>query len=225
MGGRALAANIAGIIRRNLRNASMTGHLRRVEPARDAGTALKASRKPIKLQGLARRRRAQRGPTLSPTLSSTASIRLGSTRLGYVIDDGPRNEAPGDAGCGVVRRGADRPDRRRPGCSTGTPCARRSRRRSAPSPGSISSSTGAIDVSVFPGSYVSFHDVGLKGGGDADPALAGRRADRESAAAAAAAAAFRDRRRHDAAPAHPRRPRRPMARATGRRSSRPSRAP
>src|ERR1700760_4416281 len=29
---------------------------------------------------------------------------------------------------------------------------------------------GAIDVSVFPGSYVSFHDVGLKGGTD-DPAL------------------------------------------------------
>jgi AsmA protein len=31
--------------------------------------------------------------------------------------------------------------------------------------------TGPIDVSVFPGSYVSFHDVGLKGGGTADPAL------------------------------------------------------
>jgi len=31
--------------------------------------------------------------------------------------------------------------------------------------------TGAIDVSVFPGSYVSFHDVGLKGGGTVDPAL------------------------------------------------------
>src|ERR1700726_5126744 len=30
---------------------------------------------------------------------------------------------------------------------------------------------GTIDVSVFPGSYVSFHDVGLKGGGTADPAL------------------------------------------------------
>src|SRR3984893_14915189 len=29
---------------------------------------------------------------------------------------------------------------------------------------------GAIDVSVFPGSYVSFHDVGLKGGTE-DPAL------------------------------------------------------
>jgi AsmA protein len=31
---------------------------------------------------------------------------------------------------------------------------------------------GNIEVSVFPGSYVSFHDVGLKGGGDVDPALA-----------------------------------------------------
>src|SRR6476659_562015 len=31
--------------------------------------------------------------------------------------------------------------------------------------------TGAIDVSVFPGSYVSFHDVGLKGGGTITPAL------------------------------------------------------
>jgi AsmA protein len=31
---------------------------------------------------------------------------------------------------------------------------------------------GNIDVSVFPGSYVSFHDVGLKGGTAADPALA-----------------------------------------------------
>ncbi len=31
---------------------------------------------------------------------------------------------------------------------------------------------GRIDVSVFPGSYVSFYDVGLKGGATADPALA-----------------------------------------------------
>src|SRR6201990_3060024 len=30
---------------------------------------------------------------------------------------------------------------------------------------------GTIDVSVFPGSYVSFHDVGLKGGGSTEPAL------------------------------------------------------
>jgi AsmA protein len=31
--------------------------------------------------------------------------------------------------------------------------------------------SGNIDVSVFPGSYVSFHDVGLKGAAAADPAL------------------------------------------------------
>src|SRR4029078_3091725 len=31
--------------------------------------------------------------------------------------------------------------------------------------------SSAIDVSVFPGSYVSFHNVGLKGGGTTDPAL------------------------------------------------------
>ena len=30
---------------------------------------------------------------------------------------------------------------------------------------------GPIDVSLFPGSYVSFHEVGLKGGATADPAL------------------------------------------------------
>src|ERR1700736_6958304 len=30
---------------------------------------------------------------------------------------------------------------------------------------------GSIDISVFPGSYVSFHDVGLKGGGPTAPAL------------------------------------------------------
>jgi len=30
---------------------------------------------------------------------------------------------------------------------------------------------GSIDVSLFPGSYVSFHDVGLKGGDTSDPAL------------------------------------------------------
>src|SRR5256714_8617406 len=31
---------------------------------------------------------------------------------------------------------------------------------------------GSIDISVFPGSYVSFHDVGLKGGGAGEAALA-----------------------------------------------------
>src|ERR1700746_1987905 len=31
---------------------------------------------------------------------------------------------------------------------------------------------GSTDISVFPGSYISFHDVGLKGGGTEEPALA-----------------------------------------------------
>ena len=31
---------------------------------------------------------------------------------------------------------------------------------------------GSTEISVFPGSYVAFHDVRLKGGGDVDPALA-----------------------------------------------------
>lgn len=31
---------------------------------------------------------------------------------------------------------------------------------------------GSADISIFPGSYISFHDVGLKGGGTDDPALA-----------------------------------------------------
>src|SRR5262245_27229325 len=30
---------------------------------------------------------------------------------------------------------------------------------------------GSTDIAVFPASYVSFHDVGLKGGGTGDPAL------------------------------------------------------
>src|ERR1700738_4618928 len=31
---------------------------------------------------------------------------------------------------------------------------------------------GATDISVFPASYVAFHDVGLRGGGPTEPALA-----------------------------------------------------
>ncbi len=31
---------------------------------------------------------------------------------------------------------------------------------------------GSADISIFPASYISFHDVGLKGGGTGDPALA-----------------------------------------------------
>src|SRR5229473_569194 len=86
--------------------------------------ALKVSRKPLKLHRLAW------GPAcrLSP-IRTVISTEIGPTRVrlmynpprlnrdsttptrpGYVIDDGPRNEAPGDADCRASRRGADRPD-------------------------------------------------------------------------------------------------------------------
>src|SRR3954467_4472697 len=81
----------------------MTGPLDHRTVAPRTRMALKASRKPFKLCGLA-----------------GAYLRAGrpiqqdhntSTRPGYVIDDGPRNEAPGDADCGVTGLGLDRPDR------------------------------------------------------------------------------------------------------------------
>src|SRR5712675_3247664 len=97
--------------------------------------ALKASRKPLRLRRLAR------GPSKSevaglgceicrscdicrtwvnpgsvgaqpaPFQPRPDDINPTSTRPGHVIDDDPRNEAPGDAGCRASRRGADRPDR------------------------------------------------------------------------------------------------------------------
>src|SRR5262249_24452456 len=64
---------------------------------------------------------------------------------------------------------------------------------------------GPIDISVFPASYVSFHDVGLKGGTTADPPRAPCRCvGREPAVAAAAAASVRNRRRDDAPADHSR---------------------
>ena len=51
------------------------------------------------------------------------------------------------------------------------PCERPSRRRSAPSPGSTSSSRAISTSRCFRRAIVSFHDVGLKGGGTSDPAL------------------------------------------------------
>src|SRR6185437_1520916 len=74
--------------------------------------ALKASRKPRKLPP------AGRGSGALPFPSTTTRRRR--PRSGYVIDDGPRNEAPGDADRGVSRRGAGRHDRDvlvpQPGC-------------------------------------------------------------------------------------------------------------
>src|SRR5580698_8500330 len=54
--------------------------------------------------------RAVRRPPLF-TERPTIPRRLGLASSGYVIDDGPRNEAPGDAGCGVSRGRGDRSDR------------------------------------------------------------------------------------------------------------------
>ena len=71
----------------------------------------------------------------------------------------------------LSRRGADRPDREPPGSSTGTRCAQAVEAQIRAVTGLDLVVNGRIDVSVFPGSYVSFHDVGLKGGGTADPAL------------------------------------------------------
>src|SRR6201996_2421381 len=73
---------------------------------------------------------------VAPCLS--VALRPGaSTRSGYVIDDGPRNETPGDAGCGVAGLGAGRDDRNvlvpepgRPQASGGRPDPRRDRARS-----------------------------------------------------------------------------------------------
>ena len=125
--------------------------------------ALKASRKPIKLVGW-------HGHTLRRLAVPFNPDHNTSTRPGYVIDDGPRNEAPRDADCGVARRGLDRPDRDvvvpQPGRVARSGRGADPRRHRA-----RSRRQRPIDVSVFPGSYVSFHDVGLKGGGTTDPAL------------------------------------------------------
>src|SRR5258708_6748161 len=81
---------------------AMMKNQRPAEAVRNAKTALKASRKPIKLPMLAGRAPCR------PFINNSDPT---STRPGYVIDDGPRNEAPGDADCGGARHGADRPDR------------------------------------------------------------------------------------------------------------------
>ena len=188
------------IIRRNLRSASMTGQL----PAFRVSTALKASRKPIKLRGLAR---VGRTPVrldaplpvsiTQPTTSSwimALTMAQGMKRLGM----------PVAAFFGVAILGL---------IATSWFLNRDALREAVEA--QIRAVTGldlvvkgSIDISVFPASYISFHDVGLKGGGGRRPRAASRRADREFAAAAAADAAVRDLRRDDAAPDHPRDPRR-----------------
>ena len=132
---------------------------------RTPATALKASRKPIKLRGWRGRGPApagappliqQRTDDIKPDMSLTMA--QGMKRLGMPV-------------AAFLRRGADRPDRDVVVPQPRRPARRRSRRRSAPSPGSIWSSRARSTSRCFRRSYVSFHDVGLKGGGTADPAL------------------------------------------------------
>ena len=169
--------------------------------------ALKASRKPFKLRGLARAYRCAACPDQHDLTTTVAQPDFGLTRPGYVIDDGPRNEAPGDADCGVARRGADRPDRnvlvpqpRRaaPGGRGADPRRHRARSRRQRRDRRLGVSGQLRLVSRCRAEGRRHHR----------PRAAGRRADREFAAAAAVAAAVRDRRRHDAAAAYPRRQRR-----------------
>src|ERR1700709_2119770 len=129
-GGRRCRPAQCRIIRRNLRNASMTPGFAPAEAVWNVKMALKASRKPIKLRGLAwapswpaaadpgneigRLRITSNSVGALPAFCSTVRRcppRPGLTRLGYVIDDGPRNEAPRDANCGVSRPRAVRPVR------------------------------------------------------------------------------------------------------------------
>ena len=136
-GGRRRTAAFEGIIRRILRNASMTGwtfrpavHLAPREAVAEGAprNGLESVKKTHQVAGgwhglSFPARLFSSGPTTSSRLGFNETLALtgrGLTRPGYVIDDGPRNEAPRDADCGVSRRGADRPGRdvlvSQPGC-------------------------------------------------------------------------------------------------------------
>ena len=198
MGGSRLRPALSGIIRRILRTASMTG-IRTIGRGGRHQDGLESVKKTLQVVWVGTGLPLHRLPCSTKTTTST--------RPGYVIDDGPRNEAPGDADCGVSRRGADRPDRDVLVSQPGRPAPggrgadpRRHRARS--------------------GDQWQHRCLGVsrqlrllsrrraEGRRHRRPRALGRRADREFAPAAAVAAALRDRRRHDAASAYPRRPRR-----------------
>ena len=163
--------------------------------------ALKVSRKPFKLRGLARAYQCAACPNQRRIKSQPE---FGLVRSGYVIDDGPRNEAPGDAGSGIVRRSFDRPDRHvlvpQPRCAAAGGRGANPRRDRARPGGRGPHRRFGISRQLR---FLSrcrpegrrHHRLGA----------AGRCADREFAAAAAVAAPLRNRRRHDVAAAYPRR--------------------
>src|SRR3982075_164955 len=78
---------------------------------RNAQDGLESVKKTNQVAGVARQAPARCFSPATPTAARRDFKGRGFNRPGYLIDDGPRNEAPGDAGGGVFRRGADRPDR------------------------------------------------------------------------------------------------------------------
>src|SRR3954470_17281925 len=124
--------------------------------------ALKASRKPFKLRGLAQAYHhaacpVQPNPRPQPDLEMSLTMAQGMKRLGMPIAAFLGLALIGLIGTSwflnrdALRQAVEAQIRAGTGLDLMI--------------------TGAIDVSVFPGSYVSFHDVGLKGGGTTDPAL------------------------------------------------------
>src|SRR5881394_2835601 len=124
--------------------------------------ALKASRKPFKLCGLARATDAPPAPSKQnkrpqPDLDMSLTMAQGMKRLGM-----PIAALLGVALIGLI--------------ATSWLINRDALRQAVEAQiravtGLDLAVKGKIDISVFPASYVSFHDVGLKGGATADPAL------------------------------------------------------
>src|SRR5204862_2797682 len=108
MEGNALAASTnEGIIRRNLRKASMTAPGRPTSGSQPAGTGGSGLESVKKTQQVAARRSPTKGapdPTTSTHPRFNQTFQPHVFKPGYVSDDGPRNKAPGHADCGVVRR-------------------------------------------------------------------------------------------------------------------------
>jgi AsmA protein len=130
-------------------------------------TALKGSRKPIKLPGSAGRDASPALFGISPTDHQPNLIRPDPDMSLTMAQGIKRLGMPVAAFFGVVLIGL---------VATSWLLNRDALRQSVEA--QIRAVTGLdlvingnIEVSVFPGSYVSFHDVGLKGGGADDPAL------------------------------------------------------
>src|SRR5438045_1382963 len=113
MEGNAQAARTnEGIIRRNLRKASMTAPARPTsgsQPAGRGGSGLESVKKTQQVAAPPRKGLPTRPPSTRPRFNQNVfQADLDLSRPGYVSDDGPRNKTPGHAACGVARRDPDR---------------------------------------------------------------------------------------------------------------------